>query len=107
MDVGTARPLGGIDLHYRPDQHEMPDGPRIGDGGEEGEIEPLVEHRVMTDSRPRDLALVVGLGERGARLAEMRDIDAARKGMDIRVPAALRLIKAVAAGEDDIGPGEQ
>src|SRR6185312_7236900 len=38
---------------------------------------------------------------------EMRDIDAARESVDAGVPVALRLVEAVAAGEDEIGAPQE
>ncbi len=49
------------------------------------------------------LGLVGRIGQALARLCEMRDVDAAREGMDLRMPLALGLVEAVAAGEDDVG----
>jgi hypothetical protein len=79
----------------------------VGQGGEQIEIHSLVDHAEETEPRTADRGLVVGHRVDGARLHEMTAVDARREGVNVRMPVLLRLVEAVAAGEDDVGRFEQ
>jgi hypothetical protein len=51
--------------------------------------------------------LVLGQCDAAPRLAEMGAVDAGGEGVDVVVAVLLRLVEAVAAGEDDVGIVEQ
>jgi hypothetical protein len=100
VEVGPLRERRGVDLHHRPDQHEVEVGARPRHALEERAVEALVELAEEPDARPllRDLH---------ARRAKVAGVDAAREGVNVRVPLSLGLVEAVAAGEDDVGAREE
>jgi hypothetical protein len=107
VDVRAAGERGGVDLHDRTDEDEVEVRPQAGDAVHELEIETLVDHAEEPDARPRDRGLVQRVRKRHPCLLEMREVDAARKGVDAGMSSALRLVQAPASGEDEIGRREQ
>ena len=107
VDVRRARQVRVGDLGHGAQHHDLPVGMRRRHVADQVEVQPLVDHPVIAEARVRDRGLVGGVGLRHARLREVAGIDAGRKGVDVVVLDALCLVKAVAAGEDDIGGGEQ
>src|SRR5688572_29496427 len=107
MDVRSLRQVGRIDLHDRADDHDRPFGMGVGERSEKLEVHPLVDHSVESEARRSDAGMIVRLAVDGAGPAEMVAVDARREGMDVRVPVLLRLVEAVATGEDDVGAGQK
>ncbi len=107
MDVGPARQVGGIDLHHRSNDHQAPVRPGGGQGVQKLDVHALVDHAVEAEPWMRRASLVRGVRLRLAGLGEMPAVHAGGKGMDIGVAAALGLIEAVAAGEDQVRLGQE
>ena len=107
MDVGAQRQVGMVDLHHRPDHDDRPFGMGIGDRRDELQVHPLVDDSVEAEPRAADRPLIVGDRVHRAGLGEMAAVDAGREGVDVGVTVLLRLIEAVAAGEDDVGGVDQ
>jgi hypothetical protein len=105
--LGRDRERRGRTLHDRSDQHELPFGPPARDGVDQLDIDPLVDHPVVSQPRMRDPGLVGRLRETAPGAHEVGVVDAARKRMDARVRRTLRAIQALAAGEHDVGPLHQ
>ena len=107
MDVGAARHAGRIDLDGRADHDDR--GLRLGIGQRRDafEIDALVEDAEKAKARTRQVCLIAGPWSRQPRRAEMSPVDARRKTVDIVVQRCLRLVERTAAGEDEIGLGEQ
>ena len=70
-------------------------------------VEPLVDHAVEAEARPRQIFLVGRLELPRARLAEMRAVDRRGEAVDVRMAVLLRLEQARSAGEDDVRPVDQ
>ena len=107
MDVRPPRQVLWLDLHDRADHHEGPTRAHLGNRVEQLRIEALVDHSVKAEARPRQILLVGGLELPRSRLGEVRAVDRRGEAVDVGVPVLLRLVEARAAGEDDVGPGEQ
>jgi len=107
VEISPARQRVGIDFHHRADDHELPIGSRLRDAADQVHIEAFVDHAGEADARPPDDGLIVRFGLLRPRFDKMRDIDAARKRMDVRVPGSLVFVQAHAAGEDDVRHSEQ
>ena len=71
------------------------------------EVHPLVDHAEEAEARARDAGQLRGIRQRAARAAEMRRVDRGRESNARRMPAALRLEQAAAAGEDQVGARQQ
>ncbi len=104
VDVGPLRQVGGVDLDHRPDHDDRPFGMRVGDAPRAAPGPSARRSR----RRSRSAAAAASAWSSGsasiaAGLGEMGAIDARREGMDVGVAALLRLVEAVAAGEDDVG----
>ncbi len=84
-------------------------GWRVGQASHELKVHPLVDHPVEAEARMRQACLIDRVVHRRlvARLAEMSAVHAGGEGVDVGVPAALGLVQAVAAGEDDVGEANQ
>ena len=95
------------DLHDRADHHERPVGPHRRDLVEQLGIEPLVDHAIEAEARPRQVFLVGGIELARARLAEMGAVDRRGEAVDVVVAVLLRLVEARSAGEDDVGAVDQ
>ena len=103
----ALRQARGIDLHDRPDHHELPIEATRGRRRDQVEVEALVDHPAVAESWVRDGGLVGRVDETPARLAEVGDINAAREAMDVGVAAALRCVQLRASGQDQVRPVEQ
>ena len=101
VDVDGARQHRGVDLDDRSDDHDLPIGPRGGDARDEVDIHAFVDHAKESETRTRGARLVGRIGANLARAPEVRDVDAARERVNVRVQLALRFVKRLAAGEDD------
>ena len=99
--------LAGSILTTGPDHHELPIEPTRGRRRDEVEVESLVDHAAVAESRVRDGGLVGRVDETPAGPPEVVDVDAARKAMDVGVAAALRCVQLSAAGQHQVGPVEQ
>ena len=78
-------------------------GPRCGDAGEQREVHALVDHAEEAKARMRDGRLVRRIAARCAGLREVRDVDAARKRVDVGMAMPLGFVERLAAGEHQIG----
>jgi hypothetical protein len=113
VDVGPARQRAGVDLDHRAHHHDLPVGMRVGQRGDQREVDALVHHAAVAQARMRNARLVrvvrvvrAAAGRlRGAR--EMRRVHAARKAVHVFMAVALRLVQALAPGEDEVGNPEQ
>src|SRR5262249_38277432 len=102
VNVRTARQDLLLDLDDRAEHHQMPVGASGRDGLDEMGVQALVEDAVKAEAWMRNRRLIFGVSTTATGLLEIRGADAARKRMNMRVLVALRLIEAVAAGEDEI-----
>ena len=68
VDVDPLRKARGIDLHDRPDHHELPIKATRGRRRDQVEVEALVDHAAVAESRVRDGGLVGRVDETPARL---------------------------------------
>src|SRR5262245_10924594 len=107
MNVRTARQFGRIDLNDGADHHDLPIGPRLGDSGQQLPVQAPIDHAGEAEARAPNAGLIYRLRGLAPGSAEMLQIDAAREKMDVVMKTALRLVEAVAAGEDDVGELEQ
>jgi hypothetical protein len=107
VDVRGHRKAGGVDLHHRTDHDEGPVRAGRGRGREQGEIEALVHDAGIAEAGSRDFPLIGRRDEASAGAAEMSLVDARRKGVDIVVDSALDLEDCVAAGQHEVGGGEE
>ncbi len=107
VDVGPLWQVGRVDLHDRAHHHQAPVRPRSGQGVQELDVHPLVDHPIEAKTRMRGAGLVGGIRLGRAGLAEVLAVDAGRKGMDVGMAVALSLIEAVAAGEDEVRFGKK
>jgi hypothetical protein len=108
VDVAGLRQRRGIDLDDRSQQHQVPVRPQRGDPCNQIAIQPFIQHPEESNPRVRNRRLV---GRFAAvvrsRACEMFDVDAAGKGMDVRVEVLFRFVEAAAAGKDDARPLEE
>ena len=108
VNVCGTRQRCRVDLDHRADHDEVPVGPQLRGAGDQIAIEPLVDHPVESESRPPDSLLIFGFLEIGPpRAREVRHIDAARKGVDVRMQVPLGLVQAASSREDHIRGGQQ
>ena len=103
VDVGPPWQVGGVDLHDRPHHDELPVRPAGGQGVQELEVHALVDDAAEAQPRVGDVGLVGGLRGAVPGGGEVRHVDAAGEGMDRGVQAALGLVEAEPAGEDEVG----
>jgi hypothetical protein len=101
------RQIGRVDLHDRPNHHDRPFGMGIGNRRDHLQVHALVDHAVEAEARPRQRALIVRSCVHGTSPREMRTVDARRERVDVRMAVLLRLVEAVAAGEDHVGAVDQ
>jgi len=81
-----------------------------GHGVEHLQVQPLVDHPEISQTRSRDRSLVGRLGNRrrcAPGLREVTGVDAARKARYAGVPCPLGLVEARAAGENEVGAFQQ
>lgn len=107
VNVAGDRQRGLIDLCHGAHDDLVPVRPEACDLGDELEIEPFVNDAEKTHARVGNVLLIVRVGLRPPRLAEVLTVDAVRKGVAVGMTIALRLTQALAAREDDVGPAEQ
>ena len=89
----ALRQLVGRDLHDRADHDEVPVRPSVGDGREQVDVEPLVEHAVEAEARLRQSAWSAGSAARGPGRNGRRSTDDGKR-MDVGVAVVLGLVEA-------------
>ena len=107
MNVLPLRQAGRIDLDDRAHQHDLPVRIGIGQRRHQRGVEALVDHAVVAQPRPADLALRRVAVVAVQRLLEVHGVDAAGETMRIRMALALGLEQAGAACKDQVGPRQQ
>jgi len=107
VDVVALRKRGGIDLHDRADHDEVPVGTELRHPTEELDVHALIDDAEESEAGMRDGRLIRRLGLERTGLHEMIELDRGRESVHAVVPIALGLVEAHAAGEDEIGTGEQ
>ena len=107
MNIGALRQTGRVDLYHRPHHHQLPVRPRVRHGGEQVDIEALIDD--AEKSQPRVAGGILGGVAEGTieRFAEMRGIDAAREAVCIRMPLPLRFVQTGSAREHQVGHSQQ